>query len=483
MAIRTLGVWLTAGAALVGCTGGGATTSHGGPASGSPEAGPGAQGSPQGVMPASNGQLSVTLQNSGRHGGDLLFTVQGTDPAGQTTEAHVKLLDASNAPVIAFDTDWDGKADSAETRVHFDQSALGQKTFKQTITLSGLYAKAPSVASAVVSLSDSKGTLSASVTAMLAAQSVRKQGDSCDASAIADRCADGLSCSGTRPTCQPAAPPSLTRVAYYGGNSPTELILGTGADLESLRVDFLDAKGKSVIVDLSGDNTPAASIVLDARKVAGQTFFFENDPVAAFTDVVSTISVTPADSLGHTGTPMVASLTTQPVLASGLSCDAYGFDQCGTDTACAPGLPGVTNKCTAVSSLQTAKCAAAPEAASEGLLAGWGLVSGVSLWDPPVGCASITAVGRSESVVMLKLAQDVGTLTVSTAMPETDFDTVLYVLPAGATSSSDALGCNDDAQGYASTVTLSSVPAGTYAIVVDSTSAHAGQFGLSVTGI
>src|SRR6202142_3774614 len=120
---------------------------------------------------------------------------------------------------------------------------------------------------------------------------------------------------------QPAAPPSLTRGAYYGGNSPTELILGTGADLESLRVDFLDAKGKSVIVDLSGDNTPAASIVLDARKGAGQTFFLEKKPVAAFTAVFSPIWVTPADSLGHTGTPMVASLTTQPVLASGLSCD------------------------------------------------------------------------------------------------------------------------------------------------------------------
>jgi len=85
--------------------------------------------------------------------------------------------------------------------------------------------------------------------------------------------------------------------------------------------------------------------------------------------------------------------------------------------------------------------------------------------------------------VMLKVDHDVSSLTVSTATPETDFDTVLYVLPACASSSSQALGCNDDTQGYSSTVTLTNVPAGTYVVVVDSASSRTGHFGLSVSAM
>jgi hypothetical protein len=484
MAIRTLIVCLTAGTALVGCNAGSGAASHdGGTSSGASSGGPGAQAHPEAGAPTSDGRFAVTLQNSGRHGDDLLFTVQGSDPAGQTTEAHISLRDGSNAPVVAFDTNWDGVPDSAEKRLHFDRSTLGQKTFKEAITLQHLYAQFPTVASAVVSLSDANGKLSPSLTAALAPQSVHKLGESCDANELLDRCASGLSCSGTQPTCHPAAPPALTRIAYYGGDSPSELILGTdpGEDLATLRVDFLDSNNKPVVVNLSGDATPASSAILDARNAAGQTFFFQNDPVAAFAAMVAKISVTPADSLGHAGMPVMASLTTQPVLASGLQCDAYGFTKCAVDTACFPGLAGITNKCTSVSSLQASKCNAAPEAAADLPLAAWGLVDGVSLWDPPVGCASPTAVGHAESVVMLKLAHDVGSLTISTAMPETDLDTVLYVLPACASSSSQALGCNDDTQGFSSAVTLANVPAGTYAIVVDSATPQTGHFGLSVT--
>ena len=487
MAIRRLGWWLTAAVAIVACKSGEAA-SDGGPASGSPQTGTGAAGSPQGgtPTPASNGQLVTTMQNSGRHGQDLLFTVQGGDPKGQTTEAQVQLFDASNRPVIAFDTNWDGVPDSAQKRLHFDQSTLGQKTFKQTITLPQLYAQAPTIASAVVSLSDSGGNLSPSVSPMLELESVIKQGGKCDVSAIANRCADGQACNGTPATCQTAATPTLTRIAYYGGDSPSELILGTdpAEDVASLRIDFMDSNDKPIVLDLSGDNVgaPGSSTTVNVSAVGGQTFFFENDPAAAFAAAVPKIQVTPTDSLGHVGTPLVASMTTQPTIAPNLSCDAYGFSICATDTACSPGLPGVTNKCTAVPLLQNAKCGAAP-GASVGLLAGWGLVSGVSVWDPPAGCAPATAVGHPESVVMLNLTQSVSTLTISTATPETDFNTVVYVLPECATSSSDALGCNDDAQGYSSTVTLANVAPGNYAIVVDSVTSQAGHFGLTITGM
>jgi hypothetical protein len=83
-------------------------------------------------------------------------------------------------------------------------------------------------------------------------------------------------------------------------------------------------------------------------------------------------------------------------------------------------------------------------------------------------------------LVTLKLAQSVSMLTVSTAVPETNFDTVVYILPACATSSAQAIACNDDDQGYTSTATAMNVPAGTYTIVVDSAGPNSGQFGLTV---
>jgi hypothetical protein len=491
MTTRTVGISLGALAALAAtgalaaCGGGGAATPPGGQ-TGSPDAGSSSGGQTDAHVDAgtgpSNGQLSVTMQNSGRHGDDVLLTVQGSDPAGKTTEAHVQMLDASNTPVLAFDTDWDGVADSAEQRVHFDQSTLGQKTFTQTITLAHAFKNAPSIASAVVSLSDASGALSPSVTAMLAAQPVRNAGDGCDPAAISDRCVEGLSCSGKTPTCVAGVAPSLTRVAYYGGNSPAELFLGADPDedLATLEVDFLDSSGKPVIVDLSGDNTPASSVMLDARGVAGQTFFFENDPVPAFATAVPKISVKATDSLGRVGAPVVASLTTEPTVANGLSCDPYGFNVCATGSACSPGTPGGTNKCASLLPLQTTACGTAPQATTDGVLAAWGVVGGVSLWDPPAGCAAVTAVGRPESVVMLVLAHAVSTLTISTATPETDFDTILYVLPGCASATTQALGCSDDAQGFASTVTLTDVAAGSYAIVVDSAKPVGGHFGLSV---
>lgn len=487
MGIRRPGLWLAAGTALLACSAcspGGGAKSQAGTGSGSSGSG-GSSGSSSGQPGGggSNGQLGVTLQNSGRHGGELLFTVQGSDPAGQTTEVQVRLLDASNAPVIAFDTNWDGVPDSAEQRIHFDQSTLGQTTFKQTITLPRLYAKVPSIASAIVSLSDVNGNRSPAVTANLQPQAVRKQGAQCDPNTISDRCAEGLSCQGKPSTCQPATPPSLTQVAYYGGNTPAQLFLGAdpAEDLVSLTVDFLDSNGKPVIVDLSGDGTPASSVVLDARGAPGQTFFLENYPVADFASAVPKISVTATDSFGKVSSPVVASLASQPVLTNGKACDARGFATCATDFVCAPGLLSASNRCTAVASLQTNTCSGAPEAMAAGLLAAWGLVEGVSLWEPPAGCAASTAVGRPESIVMLKLAHPLSKLTISTATPETDFDTVLYVLPGCAASAADALGCNDDTQGFSSTVTLTNVAAGTYAIVVDAVNAQAGHFGLTIS--
>ncbi|HZU85398.1 MAG TPA: hypothetical protein VE987_20845, partial [Polyangiaceae bacterium] len=338
---------------------------------------------------------------------------------------------------------------------------------------------------AVVALSDASGNQSSPVNPTLVQQPVRKLGDACDPAEVADRCAEGLSCGGKAPTCQAGAPPTLTQVAYFGGANPAELIVGSdpAEDLASIDVHFLDSSGKSLTVDLSGDGTtpPVSSVTLDATGVPGQAFFFENDPVASFTQAVPKISVTAIDVFGKTSAPVVATLATPTVRTNGLTCDPYGFTVCATGYACSPGIPGATNKCGSVQSLQTAKCNAAAAWDKQGVLAAWGKAEGTSLWDPPAGCAPAVEVNRPESVVTLVLDHAVSTLTVSTAVPETDFDTIVYVLPACASQSSEALGCSDDAQGYASTVTLTNVAAGTYTVIVDSGSAQGGHFGLSVS--
>ena len=475
------------GDGMVACSGGGSGATpktDGGSTTSLGSGPPGTPGASWGPGATSASQLSALVQNGGRNGAALVFTVQGSDPAGQTTEAQVQLLDASNNPVVAFDTNWDGVADSAQKLLHFDQSTLGQKTFRQTITLPGLYGQFPTIASAVVSLSDMNGKLSAAITTDLLAQGVDDAGGACDPTETADRCPAGLSCSGKPATCQPGTAPTLSAVAYFGGNSPVELFSGADADedLSSITVNFLDTNAKPMSIDLSGDNDFASSVVLNvANGQSGKSFFFENDPTARFGTLVTKISAVPADAAGHVGPAVVATLAPQPVRNNGQTCDAQGFTACASGLLCSPGIPGAMNTCGGALKLQSDKCKAAPAKASTGSLAAWGAVSGVSLWDPPAGCAPVTETNRPESLVTLDLPHGATTLTVSTATPETDFDTILYVMPSCASSSAQALGCNDDAQGSASTVTLSNVAAGTYTVVVDSAATQGGHFGLSVS--
>jgi len=90
-------------------------------------------------------------------------------------------------------------------------------------------------------------------------------------------------------------------------------------------------------------------------------------------------------------------------------------------------------------------------------------------------------MGRPEGVARLHLAKAASTLTITTALPETTSDTILYLLPACAAADATPLGCNDDATGFSSTLTLTNVPAGDYAIVVDMAQPAGGRFGVQVS--
>jgi hypothetical protein len=418
----------------------------------------------------------------GRHGETLVLDIQGSDPAAQTTEADVKLLDANGAPVIAFDTNWDGKPDAAETILHFDQPTVGQKAFTTTITLPELYASLPSIASATVALSNVWHEMSTPITATLVPQAVADMNASCDPKEIDNRCPDGAACTGTTPTCQPADPPSFTHVAYYGSPNPAEVFEGANpaGALSIIDVSFFDNAGNPVNVDL-GNGTLTSSVALQANGAADPTFSFVSNPAQNFTTSVAKITATPVDSLRRAGPPVSATLAQQPAAATGRACDPSGYIGCFTGNACSPGIAGQNNLCGGIPTLQAAKCAAATTSTTAGFLAAWGVAQGVSLWDPPTGCTLPTEINEPEALVTLKLAKAVATLTVSTATPETNFDTVVYIVPSCATSSAQAIGCNDDTQGFTSTVTAMNVAAGTYTIVVDSANSIGGQFGLTVT--
>ena len=109
-----------------------------------------------------------------------------------------------------------------------------------------------------------------------------------------------------------------------------------------------------------------------------------------------------------------------------------------------------------------------------------GHARGVSLWDPPAECLAASALGRPEGLVRLHLAAPMASLTISTAVEETNFDTALYLLPGAGDSEDSPLGCNDDATGSASTLTVENLPAGDYTIVVDSKSMTGGRFGVKL---
>jgi hypothetical protein len=145
-------------------------------------------------------------------------------------------------------------------------------------------------------------------------------------------------------------------------------------------------------------------------------------------------------------------------------------------------MTAAANSCVAVSKLQANACSTAPTLdPAKSRLTAFGRAEGVSLWDPPPGCGQTSAVSRPEGVVRLHLGAAAPHLTITTALPETNFDTVLYLLPACAPAPLASAPCNDDTDGYTSTISADSVAAGDYLIVVDSSQATGGGFGLSVT--
>ena len=448
-------------------------------------------GSSSGGEPSPSAKLalaSASVRNIGRRGDTLYVSVSGSDPAKATSAAHLRFTDQNDAPVKVVDTNWDGIPDSAEGTFHFDTSTLGSESFEGIVSLPGAFGPTSKVANVHVALENESGARSAEMTATFTLQALRVENDPCDAQLIESRCEAGLACGGTPATCQPGSAPTLSKVGYFGGSSPKMVFRGVEADedIASIAIEFLDHSNNPKAVVISGegqDATTAFGIDVDARGGAfGSTFFVEATPASSFVSQVPKIAATAKDVVGRTSTRVITPVSTLPTRSMGQSCDPDGFDACATGSVCAPGIRTEANTCKSATTMRTTKCKAAPALdPSKGATRAYGTVVGASLWDAPTGCVPNDATGRPEAAIALRLTADAPSLTITTALPETNFDTAVYLIPSCAASSATALGCNDDMQGFASSLTLQNVPAGDYTIIVESVQMRGGRCGGAVS--
>jgi len=469
------------------------------PLSGCPaDGGPGGDGDggdggdPEPVVEVAPGLSSVRARAIGRLSGDLRLEVSGTDLQDDAAGIDIRLVSATGADVVYFDSDFDGLVDAARAFVPFDQAATvaADHSFTAIVTLAGIPAVPGVLASVDVSVVDGAGNASASSTAPVVVPPEVGEGSPCDPLFIENRCGADLGCKGTPTVCAPPEAPVLTRLAYLTPaqpelSGPRLLLEGIDADQDVVVVhlEFMDAEGTPVALDLDGDDVGDASTFdLDLSDTDGTAAFAAARDMGLFLqDTVQQIAATAEDAGGRVGERLVATLSTAPIRQAGQACSALGFDVCVDGAVCNPGASGAT-ACQAVGALRTTQCREAEvmTLSGPGQVSHVGVVDGPSVWDPPTDCSPNDPTDRPEAVVQLVLEQDVARLTITTNTPQTTFDTVMYVLSTCSTDGDVALRCADDAeQSVASTIELTGVAAGTYAIIIDSFGPAGGTFGVS----
>jgi hypothetical protein len=468
---------------------GGAHSSGGkGNAGGSGAGGVGGAGDDGGVPTSTVPVLkSLTAHVTGRAGEGVTVSVEGEDGDKDVIFLGAQWQDADGNPVVAFDSNWDGIPDTDKARVFFDKSVSGQATFDATITAPAFMVDHPRATTLVAHLEDAAGQQSDDLTAEIAPQGTKRSKEACDPAIVDDRCDVGLACIGDDPVCKAADPPTIEELAYVrGADGPHLLVSGTDAadDITTLKLEFLSKTNTPISVDLNGDQVPdSATFDLGVVNTSKDGVYFVNNLFGlGFDKTVPRVAVTPVDGQANKGTRKLVDVADPPSRAVGQSCDPRGFNVCSATGGCAESTTSDASACVTATSLRTDACTSGAELnPDKGALSAFGRADGPSLWDPPPGCAPVLAANRPEGVVRLHLENDVTQLTVSSALAETAFNTVLYVLPACEAKGTAALGCNDDTDGISSTVVLTNVSAGDYIVVIDSDRAVGGGFGVSIT--
>ncbi len=425
---------------------------------------------------------------TGRDGDDITLSASGTDAEGDVLFLAAHFTNDAGDSVDVFDTHWNGIADQPEDRLLFDASLLGHPRFSGTVTLSGFASRFQDATKVTMHLEDSAGNVSEDQTVSIGQQVEKTLSESCDPDIITSRCERGLSCTGTKPTCHSGQAPALVNALYMRASDGPRLLANGGDpddDLAVLRLEFFDAANAPVKIDLNGDQIPdASSWDLDAYGVSNHGSFFLRDQLGLGFEVISPkMKVTPIDGEGNTGTTKSINIAAPLEQVDRHACDPRGFDTCVAADLCAPGVVGAQNTCTASTTVHKTVCAAAPVLdPAKSVTAAYGRAEGVSLWDPPSGCTQPGWTHRPEGIAKVHLSTLAHHLTLTTALPETRSDTVLYFMPdtvpnCGAPVTSKTL-CNDDTTGYSSTISATNVAAGDYIVIVDSVSESGGSYGL-----
>jgi hypothetical protein len=466
------------GATAHGGTGSGNTSSHAGSTSKS--------GSGSGGGSFDDGTFSLTSVDAhvvGRDGDAIRFTVEGIRAASGVYSIAVTFEDAQGMPVVEFDGDFDGTIDASDGRIVFD-APVSDDSFTATATLTGVK-DAAKLSKAKVQLVAGSNALTDPLLVAITPQKVLKLGDACDPKLVNNRCDTGQSCSATALKCIAGVPPALVELKYFHATvaaaGPTLLVRGTDPDddMGTFHVEFLDNNNKPVTVD---PDNPTDTYDSPAARLSSEGSYFSLIlPGLTLETAVPKVRVTPLDSLGHSGTPLSANIGNMVRAGDGATCDPRGFAGCAAASVCASGLSPISGKCTKGGAARAAACAAAPRLdPNAGITSLAGRLSGGSLWEPPAGCTGPENTSRPEAAIALHLGSTAKTLTITTLRPETHTDTVLSLM-RGCADVAEAEWCHDDdASGFASTLTLTDVAAGEYTIIVEYGHFGDGEFGVSV---
>lgn len=432
---------------------------------------------------------AMAAQVAGRTGNDLLLTVQGADLQGDVVYVTLSFLAAGGAPLPLADLDRDGVLD-ASGRAVFDESLARALEFDSRVTLQDVILPDTLLTSVVVSLEDVEGNKSAELSATVAAQAVIPFGGTCDGARVLDRCESPFSCRGDPPLCLDGLPPEITQFAFVAGDAgPRILLAGTEVDddIATILLEFLDAAGNPTNVDLDNDESAeSASFVVEVPASAARNgSFFQFVQSAPGLETASPgLAATPTDAAGHTGTRVTTTFGSAPVRAAGQPCDARGFDSCTSGSVCLLNSAASQTTCVSASTAIVQVCSSAPVLdPAEGSTTALFVTSGGSLFEPPAGCAGELSVGRTDGIAKLHLSAAASSLTITTARPGTNFDTIVYLVPGCGAAGAVALGCNDDVSrsSVSSTLVLQNVAPGDYTIVVDAFGLEGGTVDLGVS--
>ena len=409
--------------------------------------------------------------------------ISGTDPDADVAALELTLLDAAGAEVAAFSRNLGRPADTGTAWWPFDASLAGKKSFTDAqVTVEGVLAADPSVASATAVVVDALGHRSAASTLAVQTQPEAQLGESCDKDLVLNRCVPGSACKGTPALCTEGSAPVVSKLTYARTDGGVAVIRWTGTDADDdvteLEFSFQDADGQAINGDLDGDGSAEASNYVHdvtGTSVAGK-FSGGLDPSYTFTDGVPRLAVKPKDAAGNVGALASAPLAWQAVRNAGQSCDPSGSDLCKPGSVCYPGLVGVSSACQPVATARKRRCDAAPVLDfSAGERFAFGELAGASAFTP--SCSEDTPY--PDTVLKLKLTDGAARLVLTTDNSTTNVDTLISVLTGPCDGITTVLACNDDSPGVStqgSTVELNDLPAGTYTVVIDSLKAEGGRF-------